>query len=163
MSRQEDDLLDEFFRLALVRAQARRMEGTSKRGQRRKTSVRTRFGSAGKAGQKYQDPQNVTDVLKSFLAEKGWAEEIAASQVLLDWKQLLGSPLGDNCRPVSLIDGVLTVSARNSSWASDLRWYRNKFVELINERLAADVVQDVRIRVDGDNPDPDFRIRMRHQ
>lgn len=161
MADPEDDLLDDFFHNALARAQARRTESSPRRRSGANTAARRdRFKPRPSQPEKYQDPESVSDALRAFLAEKGWAEEIAASQVLLDWANLVGSPVGDNCRPVSLVDGVLTVSARNSAWASDLRWYRNKFLELINERLAAEVVRDVRIRVDSGEPDPDFRVRM---
>lgn len=161
MTAPDEDLLDDFFHNALARAQTRRTDSGPSRGSKsRARGTRGRSAAASGQQEKYQDPQPVTDVLRSFLAEKGWAEEIAASQVLLDWPNLVGSPVGDNCRPVSLVDGVLTVSARNSAWASDLRWYRNKFLELINTRLAAEVVRDVRIRVDSGEVDPDFRLRM---
>ncbi|WP_240322674.1 DUF721 domain-containing protein [Austwickia chelonae] len=92
-----------------------------------------------------RDPILVGDHLGRLLSERGWQVEVAVGSVISRWPAVVGPEVAQHVAPESFEDGVLTVRADSTSWATNLRY----MVPLLLERLAVDVgegkVTDLRI------------------
>lgn len=61
------------------------------------------------------------------------------------WDSLVGAELAAHCRPESLEDGVLTLVAESTAWATQVRLLGRQVVERVNHELGAGVVRSVRV------------------
>lgn len=110
--------------------------------------VRDRSGRApGYSGSRPdpRDPQGIENVLKKVLGNLGWNAGMSAGRVLEEWDDIVGERLATHCRPVSLEDGVLVVSASSSAWASQLRMLSPQLITTIEEHVGAHVISELKV------------------
>lgn len=82
-----------------------------------------------------RDPKLLGDQLDQFVTERGWAVDVAVGAVIGRWSQIVGPEIAQHCAPVDFVDGVLTVRADSTAWATQLR--------LLSSSLLARLAQDV--------------------
>lgn len=110
--------------------------------------VRDRSGRApGYSGSRPdpRDPQGIENVLKKVLGNLGWNAGMNAGRVLEEWDDIVGERLATHCRPVSLEDGVLVVSASSSAWASQLRMLTPQLITTIEEHVGSHVISELKV------------------
>lgn len=110
--------------------------------------VRDRSGKApGYSGSRPdpRDPQGIDLVLKKVLGNLGWNAGMNAGRVLEEWDEIVGEKVSSHCRPVSLEDGVLVVSASSSAWAAQLRMLTGQLVTTIEEHVGSHVVSELKV------------------
>ena len=110
--------------------------------------VRDRSGKApGYSGSRPdpRDPQGIDLVLRKVLGNLGWNAGMNAGRVLEEWDEIVGEKVGSHCRPVSLEDGVLVVSASSSAWAAQLRMLTGQLVTTIEEHVGSHVVSELKV------------------
>ncbi len=143
----DTDALD-LTQSALVNAQ--RVSRASARVARRRTQAnragRRRGGYSG-PGPDDRDPQSVKEVSAGLFAERGWDRPIAEARIFSDWASLVGTEIAARCRPVSLGDGELRVSAESTAWATQLRLLGGTLLARLAAELGPKVV--TRIYVSG--------------
>ncbi len=82
-----------------------------------------------------RDPKLLGDQLDQFVTERGWAVDVAVGAVIGRWPQIVGPEVAQHCAPVDFVEGVLTVRADSTAWATQLR--------LLSSSLLARLAQDV--------------------
>ena len=87
------------------------------------------------AGPDARDPQVVGATISRLVAERGWSTPVAVGGVLGRWDAVVGEDVAAHCRPLSFADGVLTVAADSSAWATQVRL----LVPTVMRRLAEEV------------------------
>ena len=68
-----------------------------------------------------RDPKLLGDQLDQFVVERGWVVDVAVGPVIGRWPQIVGPEIAQHCAPVDFVDGVLTVRADSTAWATQLR------------------------------------------
>jgi predicted nucleic acid-binding Zn ribbon protein len=108
--------------LAAARARARRLE-EGQAGRRRNGQGGGRLPGPRRSGSgpDERDPQSLEAALARLLAEAGWEAPAAVGGVIHGWADLVGPRIAAHCEPVSFDEGVLTVQADSSAWATELR------------------------------------------
>jgi predicted nucleic acid-binding Zn ribbon protein len=132
---------DDPVRAALARA--RGLTGTRsgrRRGHRTGRGTPAGSGDARRGGysgpaQDANDPAPVGEVLAGYVAERGWSPALNAARIFSDWAGMVGTDVAAHCAPGTLRDGVLTVRAESTAWATQLR--------LLGATLLARVVAEV--------------------
>jgi predicted nucleic acid-binding Zn ribbon protein len=81
-----------------------------------------------------------------LVAERGWTEPVAVGGVLGRWDTVVGDDLAAHCRPVSFEEGVLTVSADSSAWATQVRLLVPTLLRRLDEEVGPGTVQRVVVR-----------------
>ncbi|WP_285658385.1 DciA family protein [Actinomycetospora sp. NBRC 106375] len=119
-----------------VRKPRRRTAGGLGRGRRR--------GWSG-AGADDRDPQTLGRLASRLSGERGWAPRLADGAVFGRWAELVGSEVAEHARPESLRDGVLTVQADSTAWATQLRLLQRQLLARIASGLGDGVVTSMRI------------------
>lgn len=96
-------------------------------------------------GEDARDPLALGDQLDRLLLDRGWKVDVAAGSVMGRWPVIVGNDVARHCSPVTFEDGVLTVRADSTAWATQLRL----MVPAIIERCAAEagpgVVVELRV------------------
>lgn len=130
--------------LARARAEARR-RGLSGR---RESPAYGEVGAASRrsgAAPDDRDPQQLDTTISRLLAERGWETTAAVHGVVGRWDQIVGGDVAAHCRPERFADGVLTVTADSTAWATQVRLLAPQLVRRLNEELGHGTVTKVTV------------------
>lgn len=111
-------------RLLLAAARWRANKFSRERGQRDNQSRDRQARDGGAAdgeNHEYQGPALISESLTELIAQRGWREKMRDSDLFIRWSELVGKELADHVQPISFTDGLLTVSAESTAWATQLR------------------------------------------
>lgn len=144
----------ELARAALEAALARRTTP----GQRRRTTGRRGSDDGGGSerrasrtwsapGPDRRDPQPFAAVLAKLVADRGWQQPAAEATVFGRWPKVVGEDVAEHSRPVKLENGVLTVEAVSTAWATQLRLLASSLLKRIAGEVGHGVV--TRLNVHG--------------
>jgi predicted nucleic acid-binding Zn ribbon protein len=84
--------------------------------------------------------------LSQLLEERGWRDRVAATTALDDWAALVGSDIATHCQPVSLCDGVITIGADSTAWATQLRLLSRQLLARLRRELGDSAVSQIVVR-----------------
>jgi predicted nucleic acid-binding Zn ribbon protein len=82
-----------------------------------------------------RDPQTLGATMDRLVAERGWEAPVAVGGVIGRWDAVVGPDISGHCTPVSFDEGVLTVRAESTAWATQVRL----LVPSLLRRLAEEV------------------------
>ncbi len=130
--------------LDLARTMARAVSGSARAVRRRTTRrsdpVPPRSSSAHPDD---RDPQTLSHAVNRLVESRGWATEVSVRTVLGRWPALVGPVNAAHVTPVGYADGVLTVQADATVWASSMRAMAPQLVAKLNEALGDGTVTKV--------------------
>lgn len=112
---------------SLLAAARRRANKFNRERELRKNGKNSRVESDQSS--EYQGPQLLNQSLEELIAERGWREKMKDSDLYVKWSDLVGAEIADHVQPLSFSQGVLTLSAESTAWATQIR--------LIQERIRA--------------------------
>lgn len=92
------------------------------------------------------DPVPFGAAIEGLLAERGWSAAAAVAKVTGDWPGTVGPDLAAHCEPVSLTEGVLTVEAESTAWATQIRLLGPTLLARIAEVAGAGTVRRLVVR-----------------
>lgn len=97
------------------------------------------------AGSDDRDPQTLGRLASRLSGDRGWAPRLASGSVFGRWAELVGAEVAEHARPESLRDGVLTVQADSTAWATQLRLLQRQLIAKLAAGLGDGVVKSMRI------------------
>jgi predicted nucleic acid-binding Zn ribbon protein len=121
------------------------------------TSRRRRRWSGAQADER--DPQTLGRLAARLAADRGWAGRLAGGNVFGRWAKIVGDDVAEHATPVSLENGVLTVQADSTAWATQLRLLQRQLVAKIAAGVGDGVV--TRLKIQGPAA-PSWRYGQRH-
>lgn len=133
--------------LARARADVRKGAASTRRSARR-SQVRPEVSGARPDE---RDPQPLSSVVDRFVADRGWQTQRAVGGVEGRWTQIVGPELAAHCLPESFTEGVLTVRAESTAWATQVRLLATTLLARLNGDLGAGTVTALRV-VGPDGP-----------
>ncbi|MER7459111.1 DciA family protein [Micromonospora sp. NPDC126480] len=139
----------ELARAVLDAAKARR-EAAAKKTRRRGApggeggGERRLRGYSG-PGPDPRDPQPLGAVLDRLVKARGWQQPAAEATVFGAWERVVGPEVAQHSRPVKLEDGELTVEARSTAWATQLRLLAGSLLQQIAREVGHNVVRKLHI------------------
>ena len=131
-----------------ARATARAQGKDSGRGRAapasgRRVAGRRRSWSA--PGPDVRDPQPLGKVARELAKKRGWSAHVAEGTVLGHWPLVVGQQIADHATPTALNDGVLTVAAESTAWATQLRMIQAQVLAKIAAAVGNGVVTSLKI------------------
>lgn len=96
-----------------------------------------------------RDPKLLGDQLEQFVVERGWAGDVAVGAVIGRWPQIVGPEIAQHCTPVDFIDGVLTIRADSTAWATQLRLLSSSLLARLAEDVGEGTVAELRVAGPG--------------
>ena len=101
-------------------AAARRRANKFTRNQEARSKRKSRSDEREITGD-YQGPQLLNQSLDDLITERGWQEKMRDSDLFIKWGDLVGAEIAEHVHPVSFSEGVLTLSAESTAWATQIR------------------------------------------
>ncbi|GAB4104864.1 DciA family protein [Micromonospora taraxaci] len=92
-----------------------------------------------------RDPQPLGAVLNRLVKARGWQQPAAEATVFGAWERVVGAEVAQNSRPVKLENGELTVEARSTAWATQLRLLAGSLLKQIASEVGHNVVRKLHI------------------
>jgi len=117
-----------------------RRSPTSRRAAR--GSGRRRWSGPGPDG---RDPQPLGWVARELADGRGWSPRVAEGVVFGQWVQVVGEQIAEHAQPDVLRDGVLTITAESTAWATQLRMVQAQVLAKIAAAVGDGVVTSLRI------------------
>lgn len=91
------------------------------------------------------DPQLLVDLLKNLIAERNWDTGIAEGTLFSTWEEIVGNEVSLHANPISLLDGVLTIQASSTAWATQLRLIGPDLLETIQRSAPGALVESITV------------------
>lgn len=111
----------------------------------RRRRVRRGMEPEGSAIPTGRDPELLGDQIERMIADRGWRTDVAAGSVMSRWPDLVGSQVAEHSAPVSFEDGVLTVRADSTAWATQLRLLTSSILGRLAEEVGPETVVELRV------------------
>ena len=106
------------------------------------TGSRSRWSGPGPDS---RDPQPLGNVAREVAKKHGWSSRVAEGAVFGHWSSVVGQHIADHASPTGLRDGVLSVSAESTAWATQLRIIQAQVLAKIASAVGDGVVTTLRI------------------
>lgn len=138
-------------RRALEEARAAAKANGKSVGQGRKSprggvrALRSRRRSWSGAGPDDRDPQPFGALVSAVSKQRGWSTQVSEGTVLGRWADVVGADIASHAEPTGLRDGVLSVSAESTAWATQLRMMQAQILAKIAAAVGHGVVKSLRI------------------
>lgn len=93
------------------------------------------------------EPRRVGDALEPLARRLGAPAATALAKVFTAWDDVVGGPLALHSKPLSLLDGVLTVAVDDPAWATEVRFLATTLLERVNSRCGDGTAGRIEVRV----------------
>lgn len=96
-------------------------------------------------GPDVRDPQPLGRLARDLAKKRGWSAHVAEGTVLGHWSSVVGQQIADHATPIALKDGVLSVAAESTAWATQLRMIQGQLLAKIAAAVGNGVVTSLKI------------------
>ncbi len=96
-------------------------------------------------GPDVRDPQPLGRLTRDLAKKRGWSGRVAEGTVLGQWPSVVGREIADHATPTALSDGVLSVAAESTAWATQLRMIQAQLLAKISAAVGNGVVTSLKI------------------
>ena len=112
-----------------------------RRGARRSGGARGWSGP----GPDRRDPQPLGTAAADLAKSRGWTPHVAEGTVFAQWSTVVGEQIAEHAEPTALRDGVLSVTAESTAWATQLRMVQAQLLAKIAAAVGDGVVTALKI------------------
>ena len=81
---------------------------------------------------------------RDLAKKRGWSAQVAEGTVLGQWPSVVGQQIADHATPTGLNDGVLSVAAESTAWATQLRIVQAQLLAKIAAAVGNGVVTSLK-------------------
>lgn len=92
-----------------------------------------------------RDPQTLGALTGSLARQRGWSNKVAEGTVFGRWPQVVGEDIAAHAEPTALRDGVLSIAAESTAWATQLRLMQSQILAKVIAAVGKGVVTSLRI------------------
>ncbi|CAM2974332.1 hypothetical protein BST27_07970 [Mycobacterium intermedium] len=96
-------------------------------------------------GPDVRDPQPLGKLARDLAKKRGWSAHVAEGTVFGQWTSVVGHQIADHATPTALKDGVLSVTAESTAWATQLRIIQSQLLAKIAAAVGNGVVTSLKI------------------
>lgn len=119
-------------------------------GRGRHAPEQRRAGGSGRRrwsgpGPDSRDPQLLGSLTNEVAKTRGWSGRVAEGAVFGRWRAVVGDQIAAHAEPTALHDGVLTISAESTAWATQLRMVQAQILAKIGAAVGDGVVKSLKI------------------
>ena len=117
--------------------------GSSARWRARRRAEEPRFSGPGPDE---RDPVMASSALDDFVASRDWQRRIDVTAAMARWPQIAGAEVAAHVQAESFDDGVLTLRADSTAWATQLRLLLPTVRSRIDTVVGAGVVSQIVVK-----------------
>ncbi|ABK73076.1 DNA replication protein DciA [Mycolicibacterium smegmatis] len=119
--------------------------GRGRSGPARRVGGNRRRRTWSGPGPDARDPQLLGAVTQDLAKSRGWSARVAEGSVIGRWRAVVGDQIADHATPTALNEGVLTVTAESTAWATQLRMVQSQLLAKIAAVVGDGVVTTLKI------------------
>jgi predicted nucleic acid-binding Zn ribbon protein len=138
--------------LARVSAGAGGTRSTTPTNSRRRRWARESEPVFSGAGPDVRDPMALSRAVAEVMADQGWRERTRMAAALARWEDIAGPDLAAHVVAESFTDGVLTLRADSTAWATQLRLLLPTVRTRVDAAVGQGVVTNIVVRGPDVNP-----------
>jgi predicted nucleic acid-binding Zn ribbon protein len=116
--------------------------GRSSSAPRKVAGSRRRWSGPGPDA---RDPQVFAAATRDLAHSRGWSGRVAQGSVFGRWPAVVGEQIAEHATPTALNDGVLTIAAESTAWATQLRMVQAQLLAKIAAAVGDGVVTSLKI------------------
>lgn len=79
------------------------------------------------------------------MTDRGWQVDVAVGSVIGRWPQIVGPDVAEHVTPVSFQQGVLTLRAESTAWATQMRLLSSVLLGRLEQEVGAGTVTEIRV------------------
>ena len=92
-----------------------------------------------------RDPELLGSNVRHLLEHRGWSLDVSAGAVMGRWDELVGPTVSEHAQPVTFTEGVLTVRATSTAWATQLTLMASSVIASIEAGVGPGVVNELNV------------------
>lgn len=100
---------------------------------------------AKRASSAGREPQTLAGAVDRLLSERGWQIDAAAGAIEGRWRSIVGDDVAEHVQPESFVEGVLTLRAESTAWATQMRMLLGTMQTRIDTAIGKGVVQSIKV------------------
>lgn len=100
------------------------------------------FENFGKPG---RDPAELGSVMSSIAGGGVWAANMKLAQLRNHWDQVVGEAIANHSAVADFTDGVLTIRAESTVWATQLTYLIPQLTDTIRRNLKGLTINEIRV------------------
>lgn len=104
-----------------------------------------RPGASEQTGAKRRDPVLLGVQVDNLVADREWEQEVAVGGIIGRWPQIVGPEIAQHCGPTDFTDGVLTLRADSTAWATQLRLLSSSLLARLAAEVGDETVRELRV------------------
>lgn len=89
-------------------------------------------------------PKALGKTIARLLKNMGIEQRIKEHQALNEWSEIVGEKVAAVTRANKVVDGILFVKVKNSSWRNELIYMRQEILVKIDQTVGTGVIKELR-------------------
>lgn len=90
--------------------------------------------------------QSIGSVIREWLKANGLEEKVQEGSIPAYWEEIVGEAIARNARLERIDKGRIFISVDSATWRAEVTMRREEIRQRINERLGAEVIQEIIVR-----------------
>jgi predicted nucleic acid-binding Zn ribbon protein len=91
------------------------------------------------------DPLLIKNALDELVKGRDWEGALAEGNLFSSWSEIVGEEIAEHSEPITFFEGVLTIRATSTAWATQLTLLKPTLLEKISEASTGVLVDDLMI------------------
>lgn len=87
------------------------------------------------------DPELIGGVLSNLISEREWDSGLAEGNLFITWAHVVGADIAAHTTPISISDGLLTIQASSTAWATQLALVTTELLATIQNDPSGATIQ----------------------
>jgi predicted nucleic acid-binding Zn ribbon protein len=80
-----------------------------------------------------EDPTSISTILTEFNSHPEWKKQLAKNTLFHNWEEIVGKEIGEHSKPITILDGVLTIQTSSTAWAVQLNTLQTQLLQNIQK------------------------------
>ena len=91
------------------------------------------------------EPTRIDNLLNELVEKRDWRKGISEGNLFSNWNEIVGLEIANHSEPITLLDGRLTIKAKSTAWATQLRLLAPELLKEIQSKSAGALVEELQI------------------
>ena len=91
------------------------------------------------------DPLLLSNALDELVKGRDWEGALAEGNLFSSWSEIVGEEIAGHSEPITFFEGVLTVRASSTAWATQLNLLKPTLLEQITKTAPTVLVDDIEV------------------
>lgn len=91
------------------------------------------------------DPLLIRDTLTELVSGRQWESALAEGNLFTSWSEIVGEEVATHSEPITFFEGVLTIRASSTAWATQLTLLKPALLEKLRASAPGVLVDELKI------------------